>query len=89
VVDRRLLILVCAVVLVETLFFAALIPLLPELRDEFGMSESGVGLLNGAYPAGGALGAVAGAWLATRLALRPTTVIGMVVLAVVPRRSCF
>jgi MFS family permease len=77
-----LLILVCAVVLVETLFFAALIPLLPELKSEFGLSKSGVGLLSGAYPAGGTLGALAGAWLATRLGVRPTTVIGMLVLAV-------
>ena len=69
--DRRLLILVCAVVLVETLFFAALIPLLPELQDEFGLSKSGVGLLSGAYPAGGVLGALAGAWLATRLGCGP------------------
>ena len=80
--DRRLLILVCAVVLVETLFFAALIPLLPQLRAEFGLSKSGIGVLSGAYPAGGTLGALAGAWLATRVGVRPTTVIGMVVLAV-------
>jgi MFS family permease len=79
--DRRLLILVCAVVLVETLFFAALIPLLPQLRLEFGLSKSGVGVLSGAYPAGGTLGALAGAWLATRLGVRPATVIGMLVLA--------
>jgi MFS family permease len=39
-------------------------------------------VLSGAYPAGGTLGAFAGAWLATRLGVRPTTVIGMVVLAV-------
>jgi MFS family permease len=82
VVDRRLLLLVCAVVLVETLFFAALIPLLPELRTEFDLSKTGVGVLSGAYPAGGTIGALAGAWLATRLGVRPTTVIGMVVLAV-------
>ena len=80
--DRRLLILVCAVVLVETLFFAALIPLLPQLRTEFGLSKSGIGVLSGAYPAGGTLGALAGAWLATRVGVRPTTVIGMVVLGV-------
>jgi MFS family permease len=82
VVDRRLLLLVCAVVLVETLFFAALIPLLPELRSQFGLSKTGVGVLSGAYPAGGAVGALAGAWLSTRLGVRPTTVIGMVVLAI-------
>ena len=52
------------------------------MRDEFGLSKSGVGLLSGAYPAGGVIGALAGAWLATRLGVRPTTVTGMVVLAV-------
>ena len=79
--DRRLLILVCAVVMVETLFFAALTPLLPELSREFGLSKTGVGVLSGAYPAGGILGALAGAWLATRTGVRATTVVGMLVLA--------
>ena len=59
--DRRLLVLVCAVVLVETLFFAALTPLLPELSREFGLSKTGVGVLSGAYPAGGIVGALCGA----------------------------
>ena len=81
-VDRRLLVLVCAVVLVETLFFAALTPLLPALSREFGLSKTGVGILSGAYPAGGTIGAVVGAWLSTRVGLRATTVIGMLVLAV-------
>ncbi len=80
-VDRRLLVLVCAVVLVETLFFAALTPLLPALSREFGLSKTGVGILSGAYPAGGTIGAVVGAWLSTRVGLRATTVIGMLVLA--------
>jgi MFS family permease len=81
VADRRLLVLVCAVVLVETLFFAALTPLLPELSREFGLSKTGVGILSGAYPAGGTIGAVCGAWLATRAGLRATTVVGTLVLA--------
>ena len=80
--DRRLLVLVCAVALVEALFFAALTPLLPELSREFGLSKTGVGVLSGAYPAGGAVGALGGAWLATRSGLRTTTVVGVLVLAV-------
>ncbi len=79
--DRRLLLLACAVVLVETLFFAALTPLLPELSREFGLSKTGVGVLSGAYPAGGTVGALCGAWLATRAGLRATTVVGMLLLA--------
>jgi MFS family permease len=82
VADRRLLVLVCAVVLVETLFFAALTPLLPELSREFGLSKTGVGVLSGAYAAGGTLGALCGAWLATRAGLRTATVVGVLVLAV-------
>jgi MFS family permease len=39
-----------------------------------------VGVLSGAYPAGGTIGALCGAWFATRLGLRTTTVIGMLVL---------
>ncbi|MDX6540360.1 MAG: hypothetical protein QOI71_1970 [Gaiellales bacterium] len=80
--ERRLLVLVCAVVMVETLFFAALTPLLPELSREFGLSKTGVGILSGAYAAGGILGALSGAWLAARAGLRATTVVGMLVLAV-------
>ena len=67
--------------MVETLFFAALTPLLPELAREFGLSKTGVGVLSGAYAAGGTVGALCGAWLATRAGLRATTVIGMLVLA--------
>ena len=67
--------------MVETLFFAALTPLLPELAREFGLSKTGVGVLSGAYAAGGTVGALCGAWLATRTGLRATTVIGMLVLA--------
>ena len=74
--ERRLLVLVCAVVMVETLFFAALTPLLPELSREFGLSKTGVGILSGAYAAGGILGALGGAWLAARAGLRATTVVG-------------
>ena len=81
-VDRRMLVMVCGIVFVETLFFAALTPLLPELADEFGLSKTGVGVLSGAYPAGGTLGALLGAWVTTRVGVRAATVTGMLVLAV-------
>ena len=41
-----------------------------------------MGVLSGAYPAGGIVGAICGAWLATRAGLRATTVVGMLVLAI-------
>ena len=49
---RRLFLLVAAVVLVDTMFFAAVSPLLPEYADEFGLSKTGAGVLAAAYPAG-------------------------------------
>ena len=42
---RRLLILVGAIVFVDTLFFAALTPLLPHYVDELGLSKAHAGLL--------------------------------------------
>ena len=41
---RRLLLLVCAIVLVDTSFYAAITPLLPELSDEFELSKTGAGV---------------------------------------------
>ena len=38
---RRLFWLVAAVVLVDTMFFAAVAPLLPQYADDFGLSKTG------------------------------------------------
>ena len=80
-VDRRLLVLISLIVFVETLFFTALVPLLPELTRELALSETGAGLLSAAYPAGGTIGAFIGAWLTTRVGVRPTVVTGLILLA--------
>ena len=53
---RKLLLLVGAVVFVDSVFFAALTPLLPDLADELGLSKAAAGALAGAY----AFGALAG-----------------------------
>ena len=47
---RKLLLLVSAVVLVDTSFYAAITPLLPDLTEEFGLSKTGAGILAAAYP---------------------------------------
>ena len=49
---RRLLLLVGAIVLVDTMFFAALTPLLPHYVDTLGLSKTGAGVLSAMYPAG-------------------------------------
>src|SRR5687768_18160502 len=55
---RRLLFLVCAIVLVDTMLYAALVPLLPRYVDEFDLSKAGAGVLVAAYAAGAFVGAV-------------------------------
>ena len=45
---RRLLLLVSAITLVDTMLYAALAPLLPHYADEFGLSKGQAGLLVGA-----------------------------------------
>ena len=57
---RRLLFLVGGIVFVDTMFFAALTPLLPDYADEYGLSKAGAGLLAGAYPLGALVGGIPG-----------------------------
>ena len=79
---RRLLAFVCVVVFVDTLFYAAITPILPELSDEYGLSKSAAGVLAAAYPAGTFLGALPGGWLAARVGTRPTVLLGLGLLLV-------
>ncbi len=74
---RRLLALASAIVFVDAMFFAAIVPLLPEYVDEFGLSKTGAGILAAAYPAGTLLGSLPGGWLASRLGVRPTVFVGL------------
>jgi MFS family permease len=74
---RRLFLLVAAVVLVDTMFFAAVAPLLPHYADEFDLSKTGSGILAAAYPAGTFVGAVPSGWLAARWGVKPTLLLGL------------
>ena len=79
---RRLFLLVSAVVLVDTMFFAAVAPLLPHFSDELGLSKTAAGVLTAAYPAGTFVGAVPGGWLAARWGVKPTLLLGLSLLGV-------
>jgi MFS family permease len=74
---RRLLAFTCVVVFVDTLFYAAITPILPELSDEYGLSKSAAGVLAAAYPAGTFVGAIPGGWMAARVGVRPTVLVGL------------
>ncbi len=78
---RRLLAFASSVVLVETIFFSALAPLLPTFEEDFGLSKSQVGLLVGMYAIGGVAGAIPGGWMSSRLGIRPTAILGLCLVA--------
>ena len=79
---RRLLALVCAIVFVDTTFYAAVTPLLPHFSDEFGLSKSAAGVLVAAYPAGTLAGAIPGGYLAARAGVRATVLLGLALMVV-------
>src|SRR3954447_6013169 len=74
---RKLLLLVSAVVLVDTSFYAAITPLLPDLTEEFGLSKTGAGVLAAGHPNGTFVGGLPGGWMAARVGVRPTVLAGL------------
>jgi predicted MFS family arabinose efflux permease len=70
---KRLVALIGAVVLVDTMFYAALTPLLPEYADELGLSKAGAGVLTAMYPIGlivsGIPAGLAASWLGVKRTL--------------------
>ena len=78
---RRLLLIVSAIVLVDTIFFAALAPLLPHYTDELGLSKTDAGILTALYAMGGIAGAIPGGLLATRLGVKPTVLLGLALMS--------
>jgi predicted MFS family arabinose efflux permease len=79
---RRLTLLVGAIVLVDTMFFAAIGPLLPEYADRLDLSKSTAGVLSASYAMGAVVGSLPAGWLAARWGVRPTVLLGLGVLAV-------
>jgi MFS family permease len=74
---RRLLLLAGAVVFLDTMFFAALTPLLPHYAEELELSKAGAGILQAAYPAGALVGAIPSGIVAGRVGVKASVLVGL------------
>jgi predicted MFS family arabinose efflux permease len=86
---RRLFLLVAAVVLVDTSFYAAISPLLPEYADKLDLSKTAAGVLTASYAAGTLVGSLPGGWLAARAGVKPTLLLGLALLGRRASRSAW
>lgn len=74
---RRLLVLSCAVLLMESFFSAVLTPLAPSFRRELGLSEGATGILLASYALGSLLLSLPAGWFTSRFNPRNAVVLGL------------
>ena len=68
---------VAAIVLVDTMFYAAISPLLPYYVHHFHLAKSQAGVLAASYAAGTLIGSIPAGWLAARVGVRRTVISGL------------
>jgi MFS family permease len=78
---RRLVVLVCAMAVVETVFYSALAPLLPTLKEQLGLSKGQVGLLVAMYAVGLCAAAVPVGLFASGAGVKQSALTGLLGLA--------
>ncbi|MGI8420660.1 MAG: MFS transporter, partial [Gaiellaceae bacterium] len=78
---RRLLPLVSAVVIVDTMLYAALIPLLPHYADRYGPSKAGVGFLASMYALGVLVAGVPAGAAASRFGPKRAVLCGLALIS--------
>jgi MFS family permease len=74
---RRLVLLLSAVVAVDTMFFTALAPLLPHFASAYGLGKGGAGALAAAYAVGVLAASVPGGLVASRFGAKRAVLIGV------------
>jgi MFS family permease len=74
---RLLFIVASAVVFVDTMFYAAVAPLLPTLSHQLHLSKASAGVLTAGYAAGTFVGSIPGGMLAARAGPRATIYVGL------------
>ncbi|MGZ4412647.1 MAG: hypothetical protein ACXVY8_10990, partial [Gaiellaceae bacterium] len=78
---RALLLLVGAIVFLDTMFFVVLTPLLPRYTETLALGKGGAGLLQAAYPAGTLIAAIPSGIVAARLGVKRTVSVGLAMLS--------
>jgi len=78
---RRLVLLLSAVVAVDTMFYTALAPLLPHFATRYGLGKGGAGVLAAMYATGVLLAAVPGGIAASRLGPKRAVLFGVALTA--------
>jgi MFS family permease len=68
---------VAAIVLVDTMFYAAIAPLLPYYSHHFHLAKAQAGVLAAAYAAGTLVGSLPAGWMAARFGVRSTILAGL------------
>jgi MFS family permease len=79
---RRLLALTAVVVLVDTMFYAAIAPLLPHYASDLHLSKAAAGVLAASYATGTLVGSLPAGWFAARYGSKRATITGLVLLSV-------
>jgi MFS family permease len=80
--ERRLVLVIGAVVFVDLMFYAAIAPLLPGLARELHLSKLSAGVMTAGYPAGVLIGSLPGGILAVRAGAKQTVIVGLLLLSV-------
>lgn len=80
-IDKRLFALVGAMVLVETMFYAVLTPLLPYYVEHLGLTKASAGTLSAFYAFGTVAFAVPAGFLVARIGARRTVLAGVLLLS--------